>query len=299
MAHTSFLSTSRGLDRTSAPMVLFEKAKRFGIWNPSEIDLTQDRRDWQRLNDAQRDMLLRVTSMFVAGEEAVTQDLLPLIQAVSAEGRIEEEIYLTSFLWEEAKHVDWFNRFLSEVCECNPDLSHYHGPSYRVIIYEALPEALEALRSDPSPQALARASVVYNMVVEGVLAETGYHGYFTIMDRVGIFPGARQGIAKLKQDESRHIAYGVYLLSRLPTEEPQVWETIEETMNSLLTPALGVVEDIFAAYEEVPFPIDKSDFLEYALAQFQKRLDRIQRARTQNREEVNRVTLEVIEAEDA
>ena len=27
-------------------MRLFEKAKRFGIWNPSEIDFTQDAADW-------------------------------------------------------------------------------------------------------------------------------------------------------------------------------------------------------------------------------------------------------------
>ena len=56
--------------------------------------------------------MLRLTSMFQAGEEAVVLDLLPLVAVVAAEGRLEEELYLTSFLWEEAKHVETFRRFL-------------------------------------------------------------------------------------------------------------------------------------------------------------------------------------------
>ena len=45
-AHTSFATTTRGLRRDLPAMRLFEKAKRFGIWNPSDIDLSQDKRDW-------------------------------------------------------------------------------------------------------------------------------------------------------------------------------------------------------------------------------------------------------------
>ena len=38
-------TSPRGLDRESLPFRLFEKAKRFGIWNPSDIDFAQDRAD--------------------------------------------------------------------------------------------------------------------------------------------------------------------------------------------------------------------------------------------------------------
>ena len=66
--HTQFTSVARGLNRTSPPMRLFEKAKRFGIWNPSDIDLRQDVEDWARLTDAEKDVVLRLTSLFQAGE---------------------------------------------------------------------------------------------------------------------------------------------------------------------------------------------------------------------------------------
>ncbi len=37
MTHDTFLTTTHGLRRELPPMRLFEKAKRFGVWNPSDI----------------------------------------------------------------------------------------------------------------------------------------------------------------------------------------------------------------------------------------------------------------------
>jgi ribonucleoside-diphosphate reductase beta chain len=46
------LTSLRRLDRESAPLRLYEKAKRLGTWNPSGIDLTRDREEWARLTEA-------------------------------------------------------------------------------------------------------------------------------------------------------------------------------------------------------------------------------------------------------
>lgn len=299
MAHITFNMATRGLRRGSPPMVLFEQAKRFGIWNPSDIDLTQDKKDWESLAEPQRDMLLRVTSMFAVGEEAVTMDLLPLMNVIAREGRIEELLYLTTFLWEEAKHVDFFSRFLTEVCGAPKDLTQYASPNYTMIVYETLPEVLDALIDDPSPMALARATSVYNMIVEGMLAETAYHSFFTIMDRHNMMPGSRQGVRNLKLDESRHIAYGVYLLSRLMSADPQVWNVVEKTMNSLLIPGLGVVSDFFSHYDPIPFDITQDELSAYAASQFQKRFDRVRRARTMTLAEIDKETQAIIDGSDS
>ncbi len=300
MLHRTFVTTTSGLDRQSPAMRLFEKAKRFGVWNPSDIDFGPDARDWQRLAAAERDILLRLTALFQAGEEAVTLDLLPLIRVIAEEGRVEEEMYLTTFLWEEAKHTDFFSRFLTEVVQVSfADLSRYHSPNYRAIVYEALPKALLRLDDDPSPAAQVAASVTYNMLVEGVLAETGYHAYFTVLDQHGILPGQRQGIQNLKQDESRHIAYGVFLLSRLLAEDPSLWSVIEDEMNDLLVPALGVITDAFDAYDPVPFGLSEDTFIDYATSQFDKRMQRLEKARGASLEEIYRVTQAIIDQNDA
>jgi len=302
--HKSFATTTRGLDRSLPPMRLYEKAKRLGIWNPSDIDISKDKTDWETLKDDEKDLILRLLAMFAAGEEAVTLDLLPLIQVVAREGRIEEEMFLTTFLFEEAKHTDFFRRFLDFVAlsgtggevEAQMDLSHYHTDNYRQIFYDALPSALSALESDHSPSTQIRASVTYNMVVEGVLAETGYHAFFTMLERNDLMPGLRKGISLLKQDESRHIAYGIYLLSRLVAEHPHEWEALDAQMNSLLPFAIGVIGDAFAAYDVVPFGLVEDDFVNYAMSQFTRRFERLEKAKGASLDEINRVAREADEA---
>jgi ribonucleoside-diphosphate reductase beta chain len=296
--HDHFTTTTRGLRRELPAMRLYEKAKRLGIWNPSDIDLRPDREHWLALEADEQDILLRLTAMFQAGEEAVTLDLLPLIMTIAAEGRVEEEMYLTTFLFEEAKHTDFFNRFLAEVATAGGDLGCYHTPSYRELFYRELPQALDALRGDPSAAAQIRASVTYNMIVEGMLAETGYHAYFTVLERRNLMPGTRQGIALLKQDESRHIAYGIYLLSRLVADDAALWDVLEGRMNELLPGALGVIGDVFSAYDTVPFGLVEEDFTDYALSQFQKRVARLERAREMTLDEIATATNHVIERDD-
>ena len=297
--HTQFATTTRGLDRDSPPMKLYEKAKRFGIWNPSDLDFSQDKADWNGLSEEEQDVILRLTALFQAGEEAVTLDLLPLIHAVASEGRIEEEMYLTTFLWEEAKHTDFFNRFLTEVAGNRADLSHYHLDNYKLLFYDALPAALSRLLTDQSPEAQVLASVTYNMIVEGVLAETGYHIYYTTLRDNNLMPATTQGVDYLKQDESRHIAYGVYLISRLVAENPDLWDVAEQQMNTLLMPALGVVTEGFACYDPVPFGLQVEDFTNYAMLHFQKRYDRIARSRGFSLDEVQAMTDDVIAQDDA
>lgn len=199
--HETFLTTSeRGLRHDILPMRLYHKAKRLGSWDPRSIDFSQDVQDWQGFTDEEREAIISLTALFQAGEEGVTLDLLPLIMAVAREHRLEEEMFLTTFLWEEAKHTEFFRRFLDEVAHDTSDLSRYHTPSYRALFYEELPKAMNALLTDTSLEAQVRASVTYNMIIEGVLAETGYHSYYNMLERNNVMPGLRQGIGLLKRD---------------------------------------------------------------------------------------------------
>ena len=77
---------------------------------------------------------------------------------------------------------------------------------------------MNRLRKDSSVLSQVRASVTYNLIVEGVLAETGYHGLNTVLAMNGLMPGMQQFISYLERDESRHIAFAIYFLSRLVAE---------------------------------------------------------------------------------
>src|SRR5438876_10027857 len=101
-------------------MRLFQKAKRLGTWDPQALDLSRDAADWNGFTDLERDFLLRTLVLFQAGEEGVTSDPLPLIMVTAAEGRPDEEIYLTSVLWQASKHVEI-------VCICPDQVSLASG----------------------------------------------------------------------------------------------------------------------------------------------------------------------------
>jgi ribonucleoside-diphosphate reductase beta chain len=281
-ASTFITTRAGGLQQQHPAMQLFRKAKRLGIWNPDDIDYRQDISDWQRLTDDEQDVLRRLTSLFVAGEESVTLDLLPLIQVIAREGRLEEELFLTTFLWEEAKHVDFFaNGVIATVMQHTGDLSHYHTPAYQRLFGDELPRAMHALTSDSSIHAQARASATYNMIVEGVLAETGYEAYFAALARNNLMPGIQHGITMLKRDESRHIAYGIFLLSRLIAQDSRAWQTIEQRLNELFPIAMDIIAEIFAAYPVMPFGLSLDEFAQIALTNFNRRLQRLEKARRQ------------------
>ena len=285
--HHEFITTgTRGLRHDILPMRLYHKAKRLGVWDPRSIDFSQDKRDWQQLPEDIKEQLRGLIAGFQAGEESVTLDLLPLIMVIANEGRIEEEMFLTTFLWEEAKHTEFFRRFIDEVMQENNDLHHHHGPGYRRIFYEELPQSMGALLTDPSPAAQVRASVTYNMFVEGVMAETGYKGFYDVLSHAQIMPGLKQGIGYLKRDESRHIAYGVFLISRLIAADKSLWPIIEKRMHTLF--AIMLEQDPELPTYEIPPPEEQSlNFnLDYAKVQLDKRLARIKRAMHESEDEV-------------
>src|SRR2546425_2227058 len=45
--------------------------------------------------------------------------------------RLEEQLFLTTFLADEAKHTEFFRRVLDEVCRQSGDLQRYQTPSFR------------------------------------------------------------------------------------------------------------------------------------------------------------------------
>jgi len=284
---TSFATSSHGLEYDAVPMRLWRKAKSLGTWDPAEIDFSADATDWHQLAEDERDLLLRLTAQFQGGEESVTLDLLPLLMHVGRQGRIEEEMFLTSYLWEEAKHVEGFDRFLRTVVGATGDLEHYFTPSYKQLFFEELPRSMNALTTDDSPETAARAAVTYQMIVEGTLAETGYHAYYTVLETEDILPGMQTFIRNVQRDESRHVGYGVYLLSRLVAEHGDaVWDVIDERMGSLIMLAVSHIQETLGAYDPVPFGITTEDFVEYGMGQFQKRFARIEKARSQTLEDV-------------
>lgn len=290
MSERKILTTSnRGLLEDSFPFRLYQKAKRLGTWNPADIDFRQDTKDWLKLNSEQQQDILRLISQFQAGEEAVTLDLLPLIMAVAKEGRLEEEMFLTTFLFEEAKHTEFFRLVLNAIGE-KGELSHFHTKTYKKIFYEILPDAMDRLVTDQSPEAIAEASTVYNMFVEGVLAETGYYSFYQALESLNLMPGLLEGIGNLKRDESRHIGYGTFLLQRLICEIPHLFDFVARKIAELTPLAIQLNQEGIGGREVSAFGGDPEEVMNFTYKQLSVRMEILARAKGKKIEEIYRLT---------
>lgn len=269
-----------GLNRDSFPMRLFLKGNA-RHWNPADIDFSQDAKDFAAMTDDERRYIKRLAAQFLAGEESVTQDLQPFVAAMAAEGRFADEMYLTQFVYEEAKHALAFRLWFDAVGVTEDLHEHveYNEP-YTEIFTRELPDSLYALENDPGPTNQIRASVTYNHVVEGCLALTGYYGWGKVCSSRGILPGMQRVIKHIGDDERRHMAWGTFTCRRHVAADDGMWQVVTDRMTELMPLAMGTVQagtDDFG--DNPPFNIDPAEMAAYAADKLTRRLGAIESAR--------------------
>lgn len=291
-----YVSTSaEGINRESLPFKLYEKAKQFGSWDPRDIDFSKDKADFESLEPQQKAELLRLIAFFYSAEEAVTHDILPLIYAISKTGQFEEEMYLTTFLYEEAKHADFFSLMLQNI-GIERELNTFHTPAYRKLFDEIVPETMGRLLHDQSPKAIADASVTYNMFAEGVLAETGYWTFYENLAKIDKMPGLLKGLNNIKRDESRHIGFGTFLLQRLISEDPNMLEYILNKLQELMPLAVEINTTARSGAEGAltnAFGVKYSDSQDFMQKQLHSRITVLKRAHGKTLEEIYKIEVVV------
>lgn len=269
-----------GLNPDSFPLKLFAKGNA-RHWNPADIDFSQDARDFAAMTDQERRYTTMLAAQFLAGEESVTQDLQPFVAAMAAEGRFADEMYLTQFVYEEAKHTLAFRLWFDAVGVLD-DLHEFTDSNepYTQIFTRELPESLHALAGDPGPANQIRASVTYNHVVEGCLALTGYYGWGKVCNSRGILPGMQKVIKHIGDDERRHMAWGTFTCRRHVAADDGLWQVVQDRMTELVPLALGTVDAGTAEFgDDRPFGIDPAEMGAYAADKLTRRLGAIESAR--------------------
>jgi ribonucleoside-diphosphate reductase beta chain len=276
---TGFHSLKQGgLNWDSFPLRLFSKGNK-KFWNPDDIDFSQDGTDWNVLNEIEKQSVQQLAAQFIAGEEAVTEDIQPFMRAMAAEGRLGDEMYLSQFCFEEAKHCAVFRRWLDAV-GLTQDLSHWvaDNPHYRRLFYDELPNSLRTLETDPSPVNQIRASVTYNHVIEGSLALTGYYSWQRVCASHDILPGMRELVKRIGDDERRHMAWGTFTCRRHVAADERNWQVVQDRMGELLPIALDMIKWSNEQFEEPPFGMPEGELVAYAADRAQRRLGAIQSA---------------------
>jgi ribonucleoside-diphosphate reductase beta chain len=214
-------------------------------WISHQIDLTQDRKDWESMTDEQREQMMWGFAAFFVGEERVTSQFSGLVMA--AEDKHEEAFLLTQQV-DEARHAQHFNRLYEEVLGYDGSfedrLERARGglsDDYFKLFDGFLVEANEALLNDPSDiGAKVDFVTVYHMVIEGTLALTGQYFDTDYMENHGVLPGHLKGFKLIAQDEHRHVAYGTWFLQQ-KARDPELAQRIQDKLVQTLPAAAGVL----------------------------------------------------------
>lgn len=266
-------------------------------WDPAAIDLETDRENLiesavlsvPQALDTLKDPLAR----FGAGEQSVTEDLMPLGTVLED---INDQMFITTQLYEESKHAEFFHRYWTEVIHpaeeamgvepSSPYDDRWFGSDY-VELFERNEEAMYRLLSDDSPEALANAYCHYHMTIEGMLAESGYYGLQSMFGPGKVspvtpeLPGLDQGLQYIRGDEGRHVGFGALKLRELTTEGPVDRGFVESTLDELLELVVGALHNDDARADE-EFDLGRTldldaiiDLSGYARTQREKRAEQI------------------------
>ncbi len=239
-------------DDSAGQMKLMDPQKLYELWErqhwiSQDIDFSQDKEDWKQLPEETKDDIVWVLASFFIGEERVTTQFSGLVMAYEDE---HEESFLCTQQVDEARHMQFFDRFYREVVGLEQDrfearldrVREELNEAFTVLFDEALVEAGEALISDPSDmRAKVRFSTIYHMLIEGALALTGQHFITEYFEEQGILPGFREGFDNVARDEHRHVAYGTWLLQQKARGSDELAEVMQSTIQELLPTTAGVL----------------------------------------------------------
>ncbi len=242
-------SADRGKANLLSYVELYELWER-QQWATQDIDFSQDRIDWhERIPDDEKVQRLFGLSAFFTGEQRVTDELGPIMRACPSE---EQRIFLSTQIADEARHVQFFNRFFAEVGVLDGTdgvadrlraTEENLTASFTQLFDEMLTGKVDRLAAEPEDtETLVEAVTLYHMIIEGALALTGQHYIIEYNTKVGTLPGFVEGFSNVARDEHRHIAFGVRFLTDMASADDRYRAAIQRTMAEALPVADQVLD---------------------------------------------------------
>jgi ribonucleoside-diphosphate reductase beta chain len=239
----------------------YEKAIK-AIWNPRDLDYSQDVQDWGSLAETRREALLGLTVRFFAGEQAVAENLVPMVEAAWALDRFDWLMYLSTFLMEECKHSEFFALWHERVAGIlePEEVAPYFlarektvDPSGRFelkeVVHEGIPryarelnEAVQGGDRESIERAFLRFLTLYNGHVEGVLTMPSYEIVVDTCTAWDALPALKYGYHRILSDEGRHITFGTTVVRELLEQHPDWEPLVHDVFDEFRGTIVGLVE---------------------------------------------------------
>jgi ribonucleoside-diphosphate reductase beta chain len=279
---TSDPAVQAAADTGQANLLTYEELYRLWErqhWSVHAIDFTRDREDWwERIPEEERFQRMYGLSSFFIGEQKVADELGPMMRAAPTE---QMRIFLCTQIADEARHVEFFNRFYDEVGVLESDslsarleeTSEHVNPEFHVLFDEMLKHRVDRLARKPEDlELLVETITLYHMVIEGMLALTGQHFILQYNEEQGTLPGFVEGFNNVARDEHRHVAFGARFLREMAAADSRYGDAIQRTLMEVGPVADAVLRPKWMEDGQTLFGVSIEETREFAMKALDRRM---------------------------
>lgn len=194
-------------------------------WEAGKIDLAPDAGEWPGLDAQTRRAVADSIAWRRMRAEAATTVLVFFVDLAPEE---EQQVFLTTQLVDEARHLVFFDRVYAEVAGgVGETIEERQGlvddPAIRSLLVEVLPEPAAGLRgAGAGPAELVSAVCAYHLGIVGALGLTELGALLEHLETEDVLPGIRRGLGFEERAAQRHVAFGVELLAQAIGKRPSL-----------------------------------------------------------------------------
>ena len=199
------------------------------FWIPEEINLSQDLKDYNKLNEYERTAYDKILSFLIFLDSIQTANLSNINSYITAS---EVNLCLTIQAFQEAVHSQSYSYMLDTICspeKRNEILYQWKDDKILLERNKFIGEQYNKFLENPSKENLIK-TIMANFILEGIYFYSGFM-FFYNLERNGKMPGSAQEIRYINRDENTHLWLFRNLIRELQKEEADVFT--DELVNEL------------------------------------------------------------------
>lgn len=191
------------------------------FWIPEEINLTQDVKDYPKLEAAERQAYDKILSFLVFLDSIQTANLPSVGEYITAN---EVNLCLTIQSFQECVHSQSYSYMLDTICnpqERDAILYQWKTDERLLARNTFIGDLYNAFQQDKDEFTFLKV-LVANYILEGVYFYSGFM-FFYNLGRNGKMPGSVQEIRYINRDENTHLWLFRNILQELQREKPELF----------------------------------------------------------------------------
>ena len=187
------------------------------FWIPEEINLAQDLKDYNNLDEAERNAYDKILSFLIFLDSIQTANLSNINNYITAS---EVNLCLTIQAFQEAVHSQSYSYMLDTICspeKRNEILYQWKDDKILLERNKFIGDLYNKFLEEPNKENLIR-TIMANYILEGIYFYSGFM-FFYNLERNGKMPGSAQEIRYINRDENTHLWLFRNIIKELIKEE--------------------------------------------------------------------------------